>query len=64
MLKSLYLGDGNDLRCRIAVQVHLRETLLDADQHLLVPVDLQVRMQAALQQHARASNSTVSWILS
>src|SRR6266478_4384089 len=35
--------------------MNLRETLLDATQHFLVPVDLQVRMQAALHKHARAA---------
>ena len=47
--------DGNDFRRRIAVQVNFREALLDAAQHLLVPVDLQIGMQAALHQHAGAA---------
>ena len=31
------------------------ETLLDSAQHLLVPVNLQIRMQTALHQHTRAA---------
>ena len=37
------------------MQVDLRKALLDAAQHLLVPIDLEVGMQAALHQHARAA---------
>ena len=37
------------------MQVNLRESLLDAAQHLLVPVDLEIGMQAALHQHACAA---------
>src|SRR5207245_2590727 len=44
--------DGNDLRSRIAVQVNFGEALLDAPQHRLVPVNLQVRMQTALHQNS------------
>ena len=35
--------------------MNLRETLLDAAQHFLVPIDLQIGMQAALHQHAGAA---------
>ena len=48
------LGDGDNFRSRIAVKMNF-EALLDAAQHLLMPVDLQVGMQAALHQHARAA---------
>src|ERR1700730_13955161 len=47
--------DGNDLRCRIAVQMNFRKTLLDAAQHLLMPVNLEIRMQASLHQYSGAS---------
>ena len=43
--------DGNDLRRRIAVQMDLGKALLDASHHLLVPLDLQVGMQATLHEH-------------
>src|ERR1035441_3272468 len=42
------LGDRKNLRSGVAVQMNLRETLLDAAQHALVPVDLEIGMQAAL----------------
>jgi len=48
-------GDGDDLRCGVAVQMHLRKTLADAAQHFFVPVDLEVGMQAALHEHAGAA---------
>src|SRR5580692_5992857 len=48
-------GNRQDFRSRIAVEVNLREALLDAAQHLFMPVDLQVGMQSALHQHARAA---------
>ena len=35
--------------------MNLRKALLDATQHLLVPINLQVRMQAALHQHTGAA---------
>ena len=35
--------------------MNLREALLDSAQHFLVPVDFEIGMQAALHQHARAS---------
>src|ERR1700730_2127816 len=47
--------DGNDLRCRIAVQMNFRKKLLDAAQHLLMPVDLEIRMQASLHQYSGPS---------
>src|SRR5437870_2611801 len=37
------------------MQVNLGKSLLDATQHALVPLDLQIGMQAALHQHARAA---------
>ncbi len=37
------------------MQVNLREALLDAAQHLFVPVDLEIGMQAALHQDAGAA---------
>ncbi len=37
------------------MQVNLREALLDSTQHALVPVDLEIGMQAALHQHAGAA---------
>ena len=45
-----------DFRRRKAVQVHLRKSLLDRTQHVFVKLDSQIRMQAALQQHASAAN--------
>ena len=53
--KSAILSDRNNLRCRVAVQVHLGKALLNPAQHLFVPVDLQVRMQAALHEYAGAT---------
>ena len=38
------------------MQMDLRETLLDAAEHALEPVDLQIRMQPALHEHARAAH--------
>src|SRR5208282_2750225 len=35
--------------------MNLREPLLDSSEHLLVPVNLQIRMQPALHQYARAA---------
>src|SRR5207253_10537789 len=35
--------------------MNLGKSLLDATQHLLVPVNFQIGMQAALHQHARAA---------
>ena len=37
------------------MQMDFRKALLDATQHLLVPVNFQIRMQAALHQHAGAA---------
>ncbi len=48
-------GDGDDFRRGVAVQMHLRKTLADAAQHFLVPVDLEVGMQASLHEHAGAA---------
>src|SRR5271167_1798650 len=49
------LGDADDLRRREAVQVDLRKALLDAAQQGLIPLDLQIRMQPALQQDSCAT---------
>ena len=38
------------------MQMHLRKALFDPAQQPLEPIDLQIRMQAALHQHARAAN--------
>src|ERR1700722_149015 len=46
------LSDGDDLGCRIAMQVNLRKALLDSAQHFFVPVNLQIGMQAALHEDA------------
>ena len=35
--------------------MNLREALLDTAEHALVPVDLEVRMEAALHENARAA---------
>ena len=48
-------GDVLNLGRREAMQPDLRETALDGAEHLLVPLDLQIGMQAALHQHARAA---------
>jgi hypothetical protein len=53
--EAAVFGDRDDLRRRIAMQMNLRKALLDAAQHFLVPVNLQIGMQAALHQHARAA---------
>ena len=53
--KPAVLGDRDDLGSRVTVQVNLRETIFDSAQHLLVPVDFQVGMQAALHQHSRTA---------
>ena len=47
------LGDAQNLRRGKTVQMHLRKALLNRPQHIFVPLDFQIRMQAALQQHAR-----------
>src|SRR6185312_7854081 len=49
-------GDGENLRCREAVQPDLRKALLDAAQQTLEPVDFQIGMQPALHQHAGAAH--------
>ena len=49
------IGDANNLRGGEAMQMHLREALLQATQEGLVPVNLQVGMQSALQQNAGAA---------
>ncbi len=49
------LGYTDDLRRRKAVQMDLRKALLHPAEHRLVPLDFQVGMQAALQQHAGAA---------
>ena len=49
-------GDGENFRSGVAVQVNLGKALLDPAHHLLMPFDLQVRMQASLHQHARAAH--------
>src|SRR5262249_36645703 len=49
-------GDVGDLGRRETVQMNPRaEALLDRAQQILVPFDLQIRMQAALHQDARAA---------
>ena len=53
--EAAVLGDGDDLGSGVAVQMHLRKALFDSAQHFLVPVDLEVGMQAALHQHAGAA---------
>ena len=52
-------GDVGDLRRREAVQVNA-EALLDAAEQVLVPLDLQIGMQAALHQHAGAAQIDAS----
>src|SRR5207237_1050642 len=52
--KAAVLGDGNDLRGGITVQMNF-EALFDSAEHFLVPVNFEVRMQAALHQHASAA---------
>src|SRR5258708_6884430 len=52
--EAAVLGDGDDLRRGVAMQMYLRETLFNSAQHLFVPVDLAIRMQAALHQHSGA----------
>ncbi len=49
-------GDGQHLRGRKAVQPDLRKALLDAAKQPLEPVDLEIGMNAALHQHARAAH--------
>src|SRR3981081_4168531 len=46
--ETAVLGDGQDLGCGGAVEVNLGKALPDARQHFLVPVNLEVGMQAAL----------------
>ncbi len=53
--EAAVLGDGDDLRRRIAMQMDFRKALLDSPQHALVPVNLQIGMQAALHQHSGAT---------
>src|SRR5271156_4816927 len=48
--EAAVLGDGDDLRGGVAVQVNLRKTLFDSTQHFFVPVDFEIGMQAALHQ--------------
>src|SRR5690242_17410842 len=49
------LGKVDDLRGGKTVKMDLGETLLDAAQHFLVPLQLEVRMQPALHQHTRSA---------
>src|ERR1022692_3128632 len=49
------LGDGDDLGSGVAMQMDSRKTFFDAAQHLLVPVDFEVGMQAALHQDSGAA---------
>ena len=49
------LGDGQDFRGREAVQMDLREALLDAAHHAFEVVYLQLRVQSALHEHAGAA---------
>ncbi len=53
--KSGNFRDAGDFRRRKAVQVHLREALVNRAQQIFVKLDPQVRMQAALQQNAGAA---------
>src|ERR1019366_9278228 len=53
--QSADFGDADDLRSGKAMHVHLREALLQSAEDGLVPLDLQVGMQTALQQNAGAS---------
>ncbi len=48
-------GDADDLRRGKAVQMHLREALLDGAQQIFVVLDAKIGMQAALQQDAGAA---------
>jgi len=52
--EAAVFGDSNNLRRGITVQVNL-ETFFDSTQHLFVPLNFQVGMQAALHQHAGAA---------
>src|SRR5207302_841346 len=49
------LGNRQNFRSGIAVEVDFRKALFDSAQHALVPVDLEIGMQAALHQHAGAA---------
>src|ERR1700747_1175111 len=49
------LGDRQNLRGGIAMQMNLRKALADATQHLLMPLDLEIRMQSTLHQNACAA---------
>ena len=51
----VHLGEVMDFRRTEAVDVDLREPGLDSTQHLLVPVELVLRMQATLQQNLVAA---------
>ena len=53
--EAAVFGDGYDLGRGVAVQVNFGKALLDAAQHLFVPVDLQVGMEASLHEDAGAS---------
>jgi hypothetical protein len=53
--EAAVLGDGDDLGSGVAVQMNLGKTLLDSAEHLFVPVDFQIGMQAALHQHTGAA---------
>ena len=46
---------GNNLRRRVAVQMNFRKALLDAAEHLFMPVDLQIGVQAALHEDSGAA---------
>ena len=50
------LGDGEDFRCREAVEPDFGEALLDSGEETFEPVDFQIGMKAALHEDARAAH--------
>src|SRR6202034_4164328 len=53
--EAAVFGDGDDLRRGVAMQMNLRKAVFNSAQHFLVPVDLEVGMQATLHEHAGAA---------
>ena len=53
--EAAVFGDRENFRSGVAVQMNFRKALLDAAEHLLVPVDLEIGMQASLHEHAGAA---------
>src|SRR5882762_5896320 len=53
--ESAVFSDRQNLRRGIAMQVNFWKALLDAAEHLLVPFDLEVGVEAALHQYAGAA---------